>query len=111
MRRPRPLGRSGRVITSAGRWRALAASRSRTAAAKSDVPRKTVLKISAARLGSGFARFPRLAHRTHGLLARLSRDSVEDQDAVEVVDLVLDYTRAQTLGLDLELVAPAVARA
>src|SRR5439155_1562778 len=83
----------------------------RTAAAKSEVPRKTVLKISAARLGSGLARFPRLAHGSHGLLARLSRDPIEDQDAVEVVDLVLDHARAQTLGLYLELVARAVARA
>jgi hypothetical protein len=37
-RRPRPAGRSGRVTTSAGRW-SLAASRSRTAAAKALVPR------------------------------------------------------------------------
>ena len=36
--RPRPLGRSGRVTTSAGRCE-LSASRSRTAAAKADVPR------------------------------------------------------------------------
>ena len=36
--RPRPFGRSGRVITSAGRQR-LSANRSRTVTAKSEVPR------------------------------------------------------------------------
>jgi hypothetical protein len=36
--RPRPAARSGRVTTSAGRW-SLCARRSRTAAAKADVPR------------------------------------------------------------------------
>ncbi len=49
-RRPRPLGRSGRVITSAGRWASLRASRSSTAAANSEVPMKTVLKALARRL-------------------------------------------------------------
>ena len=43
-RRPRPRGRSGRVITSAGRCSPLRASRSSTAAANSEVPRKTVAK-------------------------------------------------------------------
>ena len=42
-RRPRPAGRSGRVITSAGRC-APAASRSSTAAANCEVPMKTVAK-------------------------------------------------------------------
>ena len=32
----------------------------------------------------------------------LARDPIEDQDAVEVVDLVLDHARVQTLGLDAE---------
>ena len=35
---PRPRGRSGRVTTSTGRW-GVAASRSRTSAANSEVPR------------------------------------------------------------------------
>ena len=38
-------GRSGRVMTSAGRWASVRARRSRIAAANSEVPRKTVLKV------------------------------------------------------------------
>ena len=39
---PRPAGRSGRVMTRAGRNSALAATRSSTAAANSEVPMKTI---------------------------------------------------------------------
>src|SRR3954469_20154450 len=92
--RPRPAGRSGRVTTSEGRC-AEAASRSRTAAANSLVPRKTVLTLS---------------QRADGLLALIARCAVEDQDAVEMVDLVLDDARLQARGLDRDRLTVLVVR-
>src|SRR5262245_26677151 len=117
-RRPRPRGRSGRVSTSVGRWASLPARRSRTAAANSEVPRKTVLKSPTPPgrpLGDGrrpvLGRFLGLAHRAHRLLARLAGDAIQDQHAIEVVHLVLDHPGSQPVGLDLELTPARVARA
>src|SRR3984957_17404050 len=108
-RRPRPRGRSGRVSTSAGRCESRSARRSRIAAAKSVVPRKTMLKTWERLDGAG--RLLCLTHRAHRLLARLARDPVEDQDAVEMVDLVLDHARLKALGLDLKGIPFVVLRA
>src|SRR3954462_6331094 len=68
--RPRPAGRSGRVTTSEGGGR-----RSSTAAANPLVPRKTVLTF---------------AQPADRLLALVARGAIQDEHAVEVVDLVLD---------------------
>src|SRR5205823_13051507 len=53
----------------------------------------------------------RLAHRPHGLLARLARYAVEDEDPVKVVHLVLDDPRGEPLGLDLSLLPGLLLRA
>src|ERR1019366_6131986 len=99
--RPRPRARSGRVNTSAGRCACPWARRLRTAAANSDVPRKTVVKAcDRGRRPLGGAR----------RLLRLARDAVEDQNAAQMVYLVLDDTCRQPLRLDLELLPGLVLR-
>ena len=128
-RRPRPRGRSGRLSTSAGRC-SLAASRSSTAAANSEraeedgaqdrpaVPRRRRYRDSrAAGLAAALAplRLARLGCASR--IARIAslRSSREirssHQDAVEVVDLVLDHPRRQPARLHLELLALCVTRA
>ena len=47
----------------------------------------------------------RLAQRAHGLLALVARGAIEDQDAVEVVDLVLDDAGLEPRGLDEDVLA------
>src|ERR1019366_8246535 len=110
--RPRPRARSGRVNTSAGRCACSWARRLRTAAANSDVPRKTVVNACdrGRRPLGGARRLLRLAHRAPRLLARLARDAVEDQNAAQMVYLVLDDTCRQPLRLDLELLPGLVLR-
>jgi len=92
------------------------AMRSSTAAANSDVPIKTTLTgLDLQPRPLGGARRP-ISHRFPVPRAsracaslRASRENpVEDQDAVEVVDLVLDHPRLEPLGLDLELLAGLV---
>ena len=61
-----------------------------------------------ARPSGAAAALLRLAHRAHGLLARLAGDAVEDQDPVEMVDLVLDHARDEPVGLDLQLLSRLV---
>src|SRR5579859_5312410 len=93
-RRPRPAGRSGRVTTRAGRC-AVAASARRTAAANSEVPRKTVRTqpvSSGGLLG--------VAEDAHRLLALFARGTVEDEHPVEVIHLVLDDPGLEARGLD-----------
>ena len=53
----------------------------------------------------------RLAHRPHGLLALIAARPVEDEDAVEVVDLVLDHARLEPGRLDRQRRAVLVAGA
>src|SRR3954454_1695546 len=86
--RPRPAGRSGRVTTSEGGGR-----RSSTAAANSLVPRKTVLTF---------------AQPADRLLALVARGAIQDEHAVEVVDLVLDDPCLEPRGLDLDRLARLV---
>src|SRR5450755_321180 len=97
--RPRPRGRSGRVITSSGRC-GEAATRCRTAAANSEVPRETVRTPSGARLG--------IAQHAHRFLALLTRYALQDQHAVEVVDLMLDHACLQARCLDHDRLAVLV---
>src|SRR5207244_13094504 len=52
-----------------------------------------------------------LAQGAHRLLALVARGAVEDEHAVQVVDLVLDDARLQPAGLDLDRLAVLVARA
>src|SRR5437667_6392432 len=53
----------------------------------------------------------RFAQGPHRLLALVARGAVEDEHAVEVVDLVLDDARLEPAGLDLDRLAVLVARA
>src|SRR5262249_58281928 len=89
------------------------ASRWRMPAANSDVPRKTTLKVASGRGRAlhGARGLLRFAHRAHRLLARLARDPIEYQHAVEVVDLVLYHAGGKAVGLDQQLPAGGTARA
>src|SRR3954452_15754199 len=49
-----------------------------------------------------------LAQRAHRLLALVARRAVQDQDAVEVIHLVLEHARLQARGLDQHVVAALV---
>src|SRR5206468_7046864 len=53
----------------------------------------------------------RFAQGPHRLLALVARGAVEDEHAVEMVDLVLDDARLEPAGLDLDRLAVLVARA
>src|SRR4051812_49064011 len=108
--RPRPCLASGRVTTSAGRCGPSARSR-RTAAANAEVPRKTSGTGGASgplRRVAGGVGLEGGAQGAHALLALIARGAVEDEDAVEVVDLVLDHARFQAAGLDEDVLAVAV---
>src|SRR4051794_15690780 len=100
--RPRPRRRSGRVTTSAGRC-ALPARRSSTATANGEVPRRTVRTPDplGRRLGG-------LAQRPHRRLALVARRAVEDENAVEVVHLVLDHAGLEAARLDEDRVSVLV---
>ena len=50
-------------------------------------------------LGGGAVAGP-LAQRSHRRLALLALGAIEDQDAVEVVDLVLEHARLEPRGLE-----------
>src|SRR5919108_1785363 len=85
----RPRRRSGWLTTSASSWWDSARAR-RGATAATGLPAKATLTSAAG------------AKRPQGLPALLGRRAVDDQDAVEVVDLVLDHPRAVALQLQLE---------
>ena len=91
-RRPRPRGRSGRVRRPSISWRA--ASRSSTSAPNGAVA-ATASRIVARRRAAAAGARERLA-------ARLGRRPVEDQHAVEVVELVLDDARGEPVELERE---------
>jgi hypothetical protein len=93
-RRPRPLRASGWETTRPTSWSEEMMPR-RTVAAKSGVPAKATFKgWRGLALGA-----QALAHLAHGDLAGLAVGAVQDQDAVEVVDLVLEDPREQAGGL------------
>ncbi len=91
--RPRPLRESGWETTRPTSWSEETRPR-RMVVAKSGVPAKATFK---ARLGAGRLALGEetLAHLAHGGLARLAVGAVQDQDAVEVVYLVLEDPREQ----------------
>ena len=121
-----PRGRSGGVTTSAGRC-GDAASAASTSTAKVEVPRKTVrtgvslrarsepaAARSASPAGERAARLERLAALAQDpqrLLALLLAGAVDDQDAVEVVHLVLEHARLEARCLDQDRLAVLVLRA
>src|SRR3954452_18045284 len=70
-------------------------------------PRRTATSRGR-RSSSGFLA---LAQGPHGLLAMIARRPVEDEDAVEVVHLVLDDPRLEAGRLDRDRVAGPVLRA
>src|SRR5215207_10277875 len=93
-RRPRPLRASGWETTRPTSWSEETRPR-RTVLAKSGVPAKATFKgWRGLALGE-----QALAHLAHGDLAGLASGAVQDQDAVEVVDLVLEDAREQAGGL------------
>src|SRR3954447_10135740 len=103
-RRPRPAGRSGLVTTATTSWRGLSSSARSVGTATAGVPAKTRRTLdgeAACRVRRdldnwiGESRPLRLADRLHRELALLRTHPVDEQDAVEVVDLVLDATRHQ----------------
>ena len=98
--RPRPLRRSGWEMTSPTSWSEEARPR-RTVAANSGVPAKATFKecSGVGRLALGEET---LAHLAHGGLARLAVGTVQDQDAVEVVYLVLEDPREQARSFHFE---------
>src|SRR5262245_5704114 len=137
--RPRPRGRSGWLTTAATGCRP-ARSLSSVGTAKSGVPKKAsrsgALSPASARRPTRSADAQRgeaersssgrgvglrvgldllLAKLLHALAhvhaALEPADAVDEEDAVEVVDLVLEAHRLEPLGLDLERVAVEIGRA
>ena len=93
---------AGRGASAGRRRRSAPASRSRTSA-----PNGAVAATPSRRLPSDEDRLrPQLRHR---LLAALGIGAVDDQHAVEVVELVLDDARRQPLELEPQLLAVEVA--
>ena len=121
-RSPRPRRRSGWVTTSAISWPAPCSARS-DGTASAGVPKKTRRTIDR-RIGAGLTgrgRAARARRRTVGaarelagahLAQRLAADvglePVEQEHAVEVVDLVLDHAGEQVVALEDDLVAVEV---
>src|SRR5882672_7529154 len=110
---PRPAGRSGWVTTAATWWpRSSRASSAGTA--KGGVPMKTSLtrRASLAQVGldvrgrvlrGRFLELPVLQELLHAALVEIAlqaADAVDEELAVEMVDLVLQRHRKQALGLD-----------
>ena len=91
--RPRPGGRSGRVSSAATSCRA--ASRSSTSAPNGAVAATAIRTLSDAVTGCGRS-------VASASLARLVVGPLEDQHAVEVVELVLDDARLHALELEPE---------
>src|ERR687898_266248 len=93
-RRPLPFLVSGWETTRPTSWSEEMRPR-RTVAAKSGVPAKAIFKgWRGLALGD-----KALAHLAHGDLAGFAVGAVQDQDAVEVVDLVLEDPRENARGL------------
>src|SRR5262249_42509932 len=116
-RRPRPRGRSGWLTTATTRW-GPARSRASVGTAKSGVPKKTSRSAGAAApldRGGRAGLFALLAQlllapaRVHAALE--PADAVDEEDAVEVVDLVLEAHGLEVFGLDLDRVPVEVGRA
>src|SRR6476659_285165 len=80
------------------------ASRASVGTAKSGVPMKTTRMA-----GSGRVALGRLGELLDHPVALQLRQVVDEQHAVELVDLVLDAGREQSAGLDLLLLAVEVA--
>src|SRR5438552_974906 len=91
--RPRPRGLSGRVSKPA--TSCSAASRSSTSAPNSPVAATAIRRAATNRLADDDAR----AQARERLAPRLGRRAVEDQDAIEVVGLVLGDARVRLLEL------------
>src|SRR5690606_29680247 len=121
---PRPAGRSGWVST-ASSWCSLSSNARSAVAAKSGVPAKRIFKRASCyrRLrGRNYARSAAATHPCSGagamhlfqLLANAvalqARDIVDEQLAVEVIQLVLDAYRQQAIGVHLERLAVSVQR-
>src|SRR5262245_39866476 len=105
---PRVRRRSGWVSTSATSWPASTSPRSGVTAS-AGVPRKTRRTAGAPRSerGTGAPRDHRevlVAERPQRALALVRLEAVEQQHAVEVVDLVLEQPGEDLVGFDLELV-------
>ena len=100
--RPRPRGRSGRVSSAATSCRA--ASRSSTSAPNGAVAATAILRQVAY---SSTSDEPRPQRARAPSLRRLARRAVEDQHAVEVVELVLDDAGREPLELELQRRSPS----
>src|SRR5438876_1927879 len=103
-RMPRPPRRSGWVTTSATSW---PASRSwfRVGPANIAVPAKTMRNLA---LGADEFRFLLLLFRFHFAQRVETGQPVGEEDAIEVIDLVLDRARQQRVALDLHRLPLAV---
>src|ERR1041384_5071401 len=91
----RPLGRSG-CVTTATTWCRDASNASSAIAATSGVPKKTtrtVLQRGVPRRRCRCQPELLLAEPSHRLLAQLRRQPVDEEDAVRVIDLVLQDAR------------------
>src|SRR5437763_6163426 len=98
---PRPRFRSGWVTTAAMSWPSpMSASRATTAGA--GVPRNARRTRLAGRLDRAAAQL------AEGLLALIGLEQLEQQPAIEVVELVLEHAGQQLVGLDRDLVAVEV---
>ena len=115
--RPRPLGRSG-CVTTADHVAARAPPPRSDGTANSGVPMNTTRGRLSARLPDERRRpivLGQLAARERleralQELALERRQPVDEQHAVEVIDLVLDRAREEALGLELERAAVLVVR-
>src|SRR5918997_325069 len=90
--RPRPLRGSGWETTSPTSWSEEMRPR-RMVAAKSGVPAKATFKAGSLALCE-----EALAHLAHGGLTGLAVGAVQDQDAVQMIYLVLQDPREQIRG-------------
>src|SRR3954464_11889667 len=112
---PRPRRRSGWGTTTASSWPA-ACSASSAGTASAGVPKKTsftaIPRLQAAvgaraRDGSGGSQLAG-AHVAQRLAAHVGLDSIEEQHALDVVDVLLDHACEQVVALEHELVAVEV---
>ncbi len=108
----RPRGRSGVVKQTTISW-GEATTCDSTSTANRAVPAQAILKVGPTPTGPR----PRrrrdlaLAELAQGAGALLARGAFEDEDAVEVIDLVLDDARLEALDVVLEAPAAQVAGA
>src|SRR4051812_21600317 len=97
---PRPAGRGGCEYT-ATMWCPAATRAFRATAAKSGVPMKITLSGVIGSHGDGLVGLLRLQELAQDDVALQRREMIDEQDALEMIHLVLNTGREQTVGFEL----------